>query len=181
MNFRSGILKPNTGSTKPVTTKRVAIFLLSFCLNWSLSAILLWWTYDMDSFANGGAYSHNRAFVLVVKMGLIITLLTTVVWAVALRKPRIGLRRRAVWSVGWKTALILLVYALMIEGRRLSWTPAQGNKAFSPILNDVNSEFFREFLFLIFVLEIVPIMGCISGILYSLQVAVIDPLHRQLG
>jgi hypothetical protein len=72
-------------------------------------------------------------------------------------------------KLAWKTAVVLLGYGVLIEGRRWFWTPEQGNKAFSPIFNDANSFFFREFLWLIFILEVIPIAGCSSGILYHLQ------------
>jgi len=70
---------------------------------------------------------------------------------------------------------VLLAYGLVIEGRRMLWTPEQGNKAFSPIFNNTNGLFFKEFLWLIFFLEIVPIMGFISGVLYCLKVQTDDP------
>jgi hypothetical protein len=54
--------------------------------------------------------------------------------------------------------------------RRELWTPAQGvndDAMFLPIVGAVNSAFFLEFGWLLFVAEVTPILGFVAGMLYS--------------
>jgi hypothetical protein len=104
---------------------------------------------------------------LVLEMGLIIT-----VWLLLVRLNKIGDRPwRVAWSAAWRTSLLLFIYGAAV----LAWmqfsrhTGPMKDSAFLPILGHVNSHFFSEVGWLTYVLNVIPIMGCISGLLYCLQ------------
>ena len=107
---------------------------------------------------------------VVGKMSLIVTILTVVVWLFVRHRSRGGSQRRLVWSVAWKTAIVLVLYVFIVLVRRQLWDPSQGDdSAFLPIVGNVNGEFLSEFLWLIFVQQVVPIMAFASGLLYLAQ------------
>jgi hypothetical protein len=147
------------------------IFVVSLCLYWLLAGILLWWSYDITPLIRGGYYQVNRALLLVGEMGLIITALTAVVWVLARRHTTVSSTWQLVWNVSWTTWIFLLVYAAAVLARV---ELGRGNvplddSAFLPVLGHVNSHFFSESNWLIFLLYVVPVMGCVSGALYCLQ------------
>jgi hypothetical protein len=148
-------------------TKRILALLLSFSVNWCLAGVVLWWAYDFGPGLTG--ISHGHALVLVTKMGLVITVLTVSVWVLADQKWGASSGWRSFMRVAWATAIVLLSFALIVICRRILWRPEQGDKAFFPILDTIISEFFKEFLWLNYVLEVVPVMCCISGALYLIQ------------
>jgi hypothetical protein len=147
----------------PVSRKLLPIF---FLLYWSTSAGVLWWAYDISPLIRGGYYERHQALMLVTKMGLIVTVLTSCVWSFILIRKRSSNTQRAAWTAAWQTSLLMAAYTALVVGwREFSGTPATDN-AFVPILGGINSHFFSEVGGLSFLLEVVPIMGCVSGILY---------------
>ena len=144
-------------------------------IDWCLSALVLWWSYDMAAQIRGGVYSHNHALALVLKMGLLTTILTGVVWFFAGRFRKITKWKLMVWSAMWRTALLEAGYALLAVARRQLWRPSQGlgdSNMFFPIVGHLNAQFFAEWKWLSFLLLVVHAMGVISGILYYLYARV---------
>ncbi len=144
---------------------------------WCLSGIVLWWSYDISSLIRGGYYQRNQALALVAEMGLIITALVTIVWLLVRRRKTGGSPARLVWKVTWRTWLLLVIYAAAVfasvqfgHGK----VPLN-DSAFLPVLGHVNSHFFSEAGWLTFLLNVIPIMGCISGVLFYLQIRVLGP------
>jgi hypothetical protein len=141
---------------------RMAHFLLPFLfpLYWTISALVLWWAYSIGASIRGGYYEPHQALVLVTKMGLIITTLTTLAWLLLLR------RRRKVWTAIWQSAAVLMGYAALVLARwHFSSIPAE-DSAFLPIVGNVNSYFFSEFQWLGFMFYVTPVMAAVSGVLY---------------
>jgi hypothetical protein len=140
-----------------------------FLLYWSISAAVLWWAYDISPLIRGGYYERQQALVLVMKMALIVTVLTGVLWSFLIRLRKNDNARQGALAAALLTALVLAGYAIVVIGwRQFSGTPASDN-AFVPIVGSINSHFFSEAGGLSFVLNVAPIMGCISGILYFIR------------
>jgi hypothetical protein len=159
---------------------RPALLLVFLSLYWCCCATVLWWAYDINSQISGGYYQRNQALVLVAKMALIVTVLTAVVWLLVRPHKVIRPWWRLAWNIGWKTAIVQVLYVFIVLARRQLWAPSQGiddNVMFLPIVGLVNAQFLSEFGWLSFLLDVVPIMACVSGILYWLAIA---SAHRQL-
>ena len=154
--------------------RRVIIFLISLCLNWCLSGVVLWLAYDISPFIKGGAYSQNQALLMVAEMGLRITILTAIIWILTARQKLSRSGWRAGWNVAWRTALVLAVYAVVVLARRQLWKPDQGINDWAMFLGYVNARFFSEVGGISFLIEVVPTLACISGALYSLQTLTVD-------
>jgi hypothetical protein len=146
------------------------VLLLFICANWAICCLVIWWRYNINSLIRGGFYQRSQALVVVGKMSVIVTILTAGVWLFVRRRHRSDSQWRLVWNVAWKTAIVLILYVFIVLVRRQLWTPNQGSdSAFLPLVGHVNGEFLSEFLWLIFLLEVVPIMAFVSGLLYSAQ------------
>jgi len=148
---------------------RFAYFLLPifFLLYWILSAVVLWWAYSISPSIRGGYYEHHQALVLVAKMGLIVTVLTSLAWLLLLRK------RQKVWTAIWQTAVVLVGYTALVLAR---WTLSSSN-TFVPDWG-VNSDFFSELNWLGFLLYVTPVMSGVSGVLYFFQRKIRDQFQR---
>lgn len=137
-----------------------------FLLYWGICAGVLWWAYDISPLIQGGYYQPHQALALVTKMALVVTVLTGIVWWFIIRRRKTDNAGRAAWTAAWQTAVVMAGYAVFVVGwRQLSGTPAS-DSAFVPILGHINSHFFSEVGGLTFLLDVTPVMGCISGILY---------------
>jgi hypothetical protein len=149
---------------------RIAYFLLPifFLFYWVVSALVLWRAYSISPSIRGGYYEHHQALVLVTKMGLIITVLTSFAWLLLIRK------RQKVWTAIWRTAVVLVGYAAIVLAR---WTFSSSN-AFVGILGSVNGHFFSEFDWLGFVLYVTPVMSGVSGVLYFVHRKIHDQFQR---
>jgi hypothetical protein len=103
---------------------------------------------------------------------MITTVLTGLVW-IQVRKGSEGSRSGGLlWNVIWKTAAIQIAYIFIVVVRRQLWTPSQGmsdTSAFLPIVGHVNGRFFSEFLWVAFLVQVIPILALVSGVLYHLQ------------
>jgi hypothetical protein len=160
-----------------VKAKRVVIFLILLCLNWGLAGAVLWLAYDIGPFIKGGAYNQHQALMFVAQMALVITVLTTIIWILAGRQKEGRSGWRSAWRVAWQTALVLALYALVVLTRRQLWNSSQGINDWAMFFGYVNARFFSEAGGLSFLVEVVPIMGCISGVLYFLAVRSRDEEH----
>jgi len=158
--------------------KRVVVFLIFLCLNWGLSGGVLWLAYDISPFIKGAAYDRNQALTLVAQMGLVITVLTTIVWILAARQKVSRSSWQSGWRVVWQTALLLAVYALVVLMRRQLWMPSEGINNWAMFFGYVNARFFSEVGGISFLLVVAPTMACISGALYFLQTLTIDAPRR---
>jgi hypothetical protein len=152
-----------------------AMLLIFICTNWAICCLVIWWRYHINLLIRGGSYQRNEALSLVGKMSLIVTILTAAVWLFVRHRTLSDSRWRLVWNVAWKTAIALVLYVFIVLVRRQLWTPSQGDdSAFLPLVSRINGEFLSEFLWLIFLLEVVPIMAFVSGLLYLAQARAAD-------
>jgi hypothetical protein len=146
------------------------VLLIFICANWASCCLVIWWRYHINLLIRVGSYQCDEAMSAVGKMSLIVTVLTAAVWLFVRHRSRSGLKWRLVWNVAWKTAIVLVLYVFIVLVRRQLWDPSQGDdSAFLPIVGTVNGKFLSEFLWLIFLLEVVPIMSFVSGLLYLAQ------------
>jgi hypothetical protein len=140
---------------------KAAIF-LPFC------SICLWWAYSMGAQVQGGFYTYREAVLLAIEMSLLTTALTATVWIVS---PYI--HRQATWiSLAIKTVLetgfVLALYTAAVFTWRQHWTPEKGmseSAAFMPFVGHINAAFFAEFLWLEYLVAVVPFVSLLSGVL----------------
>jgi hypothetical protein len=157
------------------TIRRIAARLIVWVIYWFLSAVVLWWAYDTNALIRGGFYQRNEAIVFVSKLALIIAVLALPIWMVRDRRLTRDSAWRPGWRVAWRTALVLVGYAALVVGRRQLWASDQGVSdyvMFLPIIGHVNGRFFSEFLWLVFVFQVIPITALASGALYYLDARV---------
>lgn len=148
------------------------LLLLFMVTYWVLSGVVLWCAYDIEMQIGGGYYKLRQAIANVAAMGLIITILTGLVWFQVTRNKNQKMRGWLSWSVTWKTAVCLIVYTSIVVVWRQSWTPRRGlsdSSMFLPVIGYINARFFSEAGPLIFLVYVVPIIALISGLLYRLQ------------
>jgi hypothetical protein len=152
------------------SARNYTVLAMALAVNWALASLVVWWTYDISSVVHGGLYGRNRALSLVAEMGLLIASLTSTVWLFVKRQKDSPLR--FAWRVVWKTAAVLMLYALAVMVRRQLWKSDQGvsdSAMFLPVVGHINAAFFSEYGWLTFLLEVIPIIAFVSGLLYSLQ------------
>lgn len=132
---------------------------------------ILWWAYSMDATVHGGARTYSQAVRLTASMACLTTALALIVWVLApslhKRSTRISL---ALKSAG-ETMVVLGFYTVTVLVWRESWTPARGltdDAAFMPIVGHVNATFFSEFLWLEYLVVVIPLVSLFSGILVYL-------------
>ncbi len=176
-------LQPKADGTRRSLSRIRSSLIVVVCLAlyWLLAAFVLWWSYGITPLIRGGYYEVHRAVLLVGEMALIITVLTAVVWMLVRRRRAASSNWRLALHVSWGTWLFLLVYA----GAVLAYLELGrhnvplDDSAFLPVLGHVNSHFFSESNWLIFLLYVVPGMGCVSGGLYCLQDRIRSRLAQQ--
>jgi len=160
-------LSKTRSSESTATVRCIGRSLIVLGAYWCITGIVLWWSYGISPLILGGYYQRDQALAIVAKMALIITVLTSLVWLFVMMRKVSGSRWRIGWNIGWKTAVFLLAYAIVVVTRRQLWNPSQGvsdNVMFLPLIGNVNGRFFSEAG-----TEIVPIMACVSGLLCALQ------------
>jgi hypothetical protein len=134
------------------------------------SAICLWWAYSMGMSVAGGARSFSQATILTIEMSLLTTVLASIVW---LLSPR--LHKEQTWlglavRTAIETAAILILYTALVLVWRQQWKPADGlsaSAAFLPFIGNVNAAFFSEFLWLEYLICVIPLTAILSGVLTS--------------
>lgn len=146
-----------------------ALLVPSLFLYWLIAAIVLWWAYDIGSLIRDGYYERNQAFSAVSKMGIIVTLLTSIIWFLARRRKTADVRWKLAWNVAWKTALLLCAYVAIILAR-IQFRTGDGPINDSSFLGHTNAQFLSESRSLSFFFHVAPTMGVVSGILYYLVV-----------
>lgn len=137
---------------------------------WCLCGVVLWHSYSMTPLVRGRYYARGQALALVEEMGLITTILTGLVWLLAVLQTAKLPRWRAAVTVGWRTSALLGLYVVLIIAR----TQIKGAYNDAAFLGHVNEEFLSESSFLSYLLCVAPIMGCVSGVLYYLQWRIIE-------
>jgi hypothetical protein len=132
---------------------------ISLVINWAASCLELWFEYGYQ--ISLGLYPREDVLTSMWKMGLIITVLTCVVWLLADRKEA---KRRgwkgSDWNVTWKTCAILTLYVAVVLIRRNTWDASQGINEyamFMPIVGHVNGQFLSEFLWLNFLFRVLSV------------------------
>ena len=160
----------------------VGSLLIILGVYWCITGMVLWWSYGITQLVRGGYYQRNQALSLITKMALIITVLTAMMWLLEQRRNVIGSRWQSGWRVACGTFLLLLGYAAAILMRLQfgHYTVPLDDSAFLPILGHVNSHFFSEAGWLIF-LSHVPIMASASGILYALRQGMLSGSSPKTG
>jgi hypothetical protein len=138
-----------------------------------LGSLCIWWAYSMNQSVAGGAHNFRQALLLTIEMSGITTALTALVWIVSpyLHKQQtwIGLAIKTTVETG----LILILYTAAVFAWRQNWTPAKGlteDAAFMPVLGHVNAEFFSDFLWLEYLVAVIPLVSILSGVLSSCSI-----------
>jgi hypothetical protein len=149
-------------------------------LLWVVSCLLLWWLYDLSPAVTHGSEPKRTALIRVAEMGCIIVALA--VSARLLRRASNEQRSavKAGWSLSWKAALLLFGYGLLVVVWRQSWTPSRGTSddaMFLPVLGGVNAAFFSEVGWIIYFVELVPILTVVAGLLYFAEVRLTSSSH----
>jgi hypothetical protein len=145
MNEQQPSVDERRGPFDRLRTSLVFVAFLLLC--WILSGVLLWWSYSITPLIRGGYYQLNRAVWLVAEMGLIVTILTTMVWLL-LRRRETSSRTawRSMWRAAWRTWVVLLIYGGVVLARVDfgHYDVPLPDSAFLPVLGHVNSHFFRS-------------------------------------
>jgi len=157
---------------------RILVFSMLLCINWALSAGLLWWLYDFTDEVRGGHYAPIDALSLVIKMGLLITCLISLVWVLTSWRGRKASVWELWWVVGGETGLLMAFYLSVIMVRRFMWTEARGISNWAMFFGDLNATFISGSEWLIFLLGIIPCVSVVSAILFCIQEHVIRSAHR---
>ncbi len=113
----------------------------------------------MGAQVQGGFYTYRGAVILTVEMSLLTTGLTAIVWIVS---PY--LHQHSTWisltiKTALETGLVLTLYAAAVFAWRQQWTLEKGmseSAAFMPFVGQVNAAFFAEFLWLEYLVAVVP-------------------------
>jgi hypothetical protein len=161
--------------------RRCLLVLIGLLVYWLVASGALWKLYDIGPLISGGHFSHSEAILMVAEMGLLVTLLTTIAWVWSSR----AIKKRTVfatwWSAASRTFMILLLYWLVVFLRRQLWTPNQGvndDAMFLPLVGHINAVFFAEFGWLLFLIGIIPCMGIVSGVVFSLEQRLVRRVHN---
>jgi hypothetical protein len=140
----------------------------------ALSCVVLWWAYGTAGDIQRGTYQRGEMLIKTEKMALIITILTSVVWLLNDRRKTDQKSWRIGWNTAWKTWVILIAYQATIYlwwkfWWSHLWTPGQEPISDVMFLGETNAHFFSETGWIAFLIEIIPIMGLVSGGLYFLR------------
>lgn len=149
-------------------------------LLWVVSCLLLWWLYDLSPAVAHGSESKRTPLIRVAEMGCIIVALTVTARFISRRSNERRSAMKAGWSLCWKAALLLFAYGLLVLVWRQSWTPSRGTNddaMFLPVLGRVNAAFFSEVGWIIYFVELVPILTVIAGLLYFAEVRLTASSH----
>lgn len=154
---------PGLGSFVTILTKAVVLL--------PLGSLCIWWAYSMNRAVGGGAYTLRQAVLLTVAMAGVTTVLAAVVWIVSpffhKRQTWLGLA----FKTAVETGVILCLYTGAVVAWRQNWTPAKGlteEAAFMPVIGHLNATFFSDFLWLEYLIVVVPLVSILSGVLMSL-------------
>jgi len=156
-----------------IELRRSSLWFASLTIHWLFACGALWWFYDIGPLIRDGVFNLGEATSRVIKMGLIVTILTTAAWLWMIRVEQKEKLLRLWWSATWRTLLLLFLYFLAVMFRREMWTQSQGineDAMFLPIVGHINGFFFSEFRWLGFLIQVIPLMGILSGILFCSQV-----------
>jgi hypothetical protein len=116
----------------------------------------------------GNFYTYNEAVLLTIQMALLTTCLTAVVWIVSpyvhknLNRISLGV------TTVVETVIVLALYTAVVFAWRQNWRPEKGlseSAAFMPFVGHINAAFFSDFLWLEYLVAVVPLMSLLSGIL----------------
>jgi len=122
----------------------------------------------MGAQVRGGVYTQSEAVRLAIQMSLLTVGLTAIVWIVSpYVHKQVTWKSLAVKTV-LETALVLAVYTAAVIAWRQHWSPERGmsdSAAFMPFLGHINAPFFADFLWLEYLVAVVPFVSLLSGVL----------------
>ncbi len=145
-------------------------------ISWLSASSVLWWFYDVGSLIRDGYFNRSQAIARVFEMGLIVAILIAAAWIWSAKVHHTRTFVIMWWNAAWKTFLLLFLYLFAVLLRREMWTQSQGVNdyaMFLPIVGRVNAVFLSEFRWISFLLQVIPSMGILSGILFVVQERII--------
>jgi hypothetical protein len=116
----------------------------------------------------GGVYSFSQALFLAFKLSVLTTILTSLVWLLSPLFHKQQSKLELAIKTAVESGLILIIYTAVVFFWRQQWSPEKGMSeagAFIPFLHHVNAEFFSEFLWMEYLVCVVPVVAILSGIL----------------
>jgi len=128
---------------------------------------VFWFFYDLRPLILGGYVTWRLAAERVAEMAMVVLILTVIAWAWSGRAKGKPTLLRRWWSAAWRTALILFLYAAVVLVRRETWTAAQNTNDQSMFFGQVNAFFLAEFRWLSFLLQVLPCLAVLSGMLFG--------------
>ena len=167
LSMSARLNRPSTRLEPSSVAGSVALTLCFLAIYWAVDARMQWWAYDFGVFVRDGAINLSTTRSSVIKMGFLLTVFTGATWLFALRQrqPARSLFRRS-WNITWQTWLVLFGYFLIIFIRRQTWEESKGESEWAMFFGSLNTEFFAETGWIVFLIAVIPLSGLLSGILF---------------
>jgi hypothetical protein len=152
---------------------KYALLAFKLFLCWTAGCFLLWTTYGINLEVDQGTTTKIAAQEYAMKMSLIMNILIGASWVwCLLRKKKSETRWTQVRRTGLATAVSLSLYLLLVLIRRNLWSASQGLSVYAqflPLVGRVNAEFLSEFKWIIFAVEVIPLMSLVSALIFPAQ------------
>lgn len=140
---------------------------------WLVGCLPLWVSYGISIQIENGSRTESLALKMVTGMSLITTVLTAGAWLLYQRFARKPTKRWAqLAKICLWTAAMLTAYLLVVLMRRNLWTKDQGLSVYAqflPVVGRVNAEFFSEFNWLTYLMEVIPVMSLLSAAMFHIR------------
>jgi hypothetical protein len=152
---------------------KFALLAFKLFVCWIVGCFLLWTTYGINLKLDQGTITKPAAQGYAMKMSLIMNILVGAAWVwCILRKEKSGTRWTQVRRAWLATAVSLSLYLLLVLIRRNLWSASQGVSVYAqflPLVGRVNAEFLSEFKWIIFAVEVIPLMSVVSALVLPAQ------------
>lgn len=148
----------------------VITYVTALFVYWALGVLVVWRSYSMSALVRGRYYQHTQAIRLAAEFSCAVTFLTLIAWLLV-RPRKFQSMRSLGLGVGWRTFAILVPYVAAIVANFQFGTPLP-EPALLPFIGRLNQYFFSEFLWLVYLMQVVPVMTLFSAALYCLQTRV---------
>jgi predicted neutral ceramidase superfamily lipid hydrolase len=155
-----------------MTTMKYAALSLKLLGCWIVGCFLLWITYGLNLELEQGTIAKIAAEHFVMKMSLIMSILVGASWWWCLAKNE---KPRKRWTgalrAALSTAVSLALYTLIVLIRRNLWSASQGLSVYAqflPLVGRVNAEFLSGFKWIIFLVEVIPLMSLASALIFQM-------------
>jgi hypothetical protein len=158
----------SSGITCGGAMHRVLVIVAKYMILVPCTSICIWWAYSMGKQVNDRVLSLSEARRCVIEMSILTTTLAAIVWVAHPHILKQGRWMRLAIITTLQTALVLIAYTAAVFFWRNQWTPAQGmsdSAQFMPIVGHINAEFFSDFLWLEYLVVVVPLVSLLSGAL----------------